>query len=80
MSIGAVSDFNMFYGERVRYVGNHPLLFGQEGEIVGGDEHRFVIKWDHLEVLREHSPYDCLWLQIDRGEPGKKWLPLNSED
>ena len=80
MSIGVEIGFNMFYGERIRYVGNHPLLFGQEGEIVGGDEHRFVIKWDHLEVLREHSPYDCLWLQVDRGEPGKKWLPLNSEE
>ena len=74
------NDFNSFYGERVRYVGKHPLLKDQEGVVVGGDAHNFVIKWDNLEVLREHSPYDCLWLHVDRGEPGKKWLPLNSED
>ncbi len=73
------SDFNMFYGERVKYKGKHPLLKDQEGEIVGGDEHNFIVKWDNLEVLREHSAYDCLWLQVDRGEPGKKWLQLNSE-
>ena len=74
------NDFNMFHGERVRYVGKHPLLKDREGEVVGGDAHNFVIKWDGLEVLREHSPYDCLWLQVDRGEPGKKWLPLNSKE
>ena len=62
------NDFNMFHGERVRYVGKHPLLKDQEGVVVGGDAHQFVIKWDKLEVLRGHSPYDIVW------------LPLNSED
>ena len=75
-----MSDFNMFHGERVRYVGKDPHLKGQEGEIVGGDAHHFVIKWDNLEEPKGHSPHDTLWLQVDRGEPGKKWLPLNSYD
>ena len=60
-------DFNMFHGERVRFVGNHPLLKDQEGEVVGGDHHQFVIKWDNLEVLRGHDPHDILWL-VDSGK------------
>ena len=56
------NDFNMFHGERVRYDGKHPLLKGEEGIVVGGDAHQFVIKWDKLEVLRGHSPYDIVWL------------------
>ena len=56
------NDFNMFHGERVKYRGEHPLLQDQEGVVVGGDAHQFVIKWDKLEVLRGHSPYDIVWL------------------
>ncbi len=57
-----MNSFNMFHGERVRYAGKHPLLQEQEGVVVGGDAHQFVIKWDNLEVLRGHSPYDIVWL------------------
>ena len=56
------NDFNMFHGERVKYAGDHPLLQDEEGVVVGGDEHQFVIKWDCLEVLRGHSPYSIVWL------------------
>jgi len=59
------NDFNMFHGERVRYRGKHPLLKDEEGIVVGGDAHQFVIKWDCLEVLRGHSPYDIVWLPSD---------------
>ena len=58
------NDFNMFHGERVRDKGEHPLLKDQEGVVVGGDEHKFVIKWDCLEVLREHSCYVIQWLPV----------------
>ena len=56
------NDFNMFHGERVKYAGDHPLLQDEEGVVVGGDEHQFVIKWDWLEVLRGHSPYSIVLL------------------
>lgn len=61
-------DFNMFHGERVRYRGEHPLLQDQEGVVVGGDAHQFVIKWDNLEVLRGHSPYNIVWLPKNDSE------------
>ena len=57
-----MKSFNLFHGERVKYRGTHPLLKDREGIVVGGDEHQFVIKWDNLEVVRGHSPYDILWL------------------
>tara|TARA_B100000424_G_C22932626_1_gene496082 strand:+ start:1328 stop:1534 length:207 start_codon:yes stop_codon:yes gene_type:complete len=62
------NDFNMFHGERVRYDGKHPLLKDEEGIVVGGDAHQFVIKWDNLEVLRGHSPYDIVWLPKKESE------------
>ena len=53
---GASNDFNMFHGERVRYRGKHPLLKDEEGVVVGGDAHQFVIKWDKLEWCRWSQP------------------------
>ena len=57
-----MNSFNVFHGERVRYAGKHPLLKDQEGLVVGGDEHQFIIKWDNLEVIRGHEPRVIVWL------------------
>ncbi len=57
-----MESFSMFYGERVRNVGDNPLYKGKEGEVVGGDEHNIVVKWDDLPRNRHHKPYEILWL------------------
>ena len=61
-----MSNFNMFYGERVRNVGQDPVYRDKEGVVVGGDEHNFVIKWDDVEDEKDHDPCDILWLVKER--------------
>ena len=61
-----MSNFNMFYGERVRNVGQDPGYRDKEGVVVGGDEHNFVIKWDDVEDEKDHDPCDILWLVKER--------------
>ena len=61
-----MSNFNMFYGERVRNVGQDPGYRDIEGVVVGGDEHNFVVKWDDVEDEKDHDPCDILWLVKER--------------
>ena len=61
-----MSNFNMFYGERVRNVGQDPVYRDKEGVVVGGDEHNFVVKWDDVEDEKDHDPCDILWLVKER--------------
>jgi hypothetical protein len=50
-------------GQRVRNVSKYgnKKFHGKEGEVVGGDEHNIIVKWDGSDETHEHDPYEILY-------------------